>query len=144
MFKFRSMVDNASAMKKELLKHSERKGPLFKMKNDPRVTKIGKILRKTRIDELPQFINILKNDMSMVGPRPHEPEEVAQYKKWHKKVLAIKPGMTGLAQVSGRSDLGFEDEVKLDTYYIENWSIKQDLQIIFKTPFAVLIPRKAA
>ena len=145
LFKFRSMVKNAHAMKKELLKFNERKdGPLFKMKNDPRITRFGRFLRKTSLDEFPQLINVIKGNMSLVGPRPHEPEEVANYEKHHKKLLTIKPGMTGLAQVSGRSDLGFEDEVKLDIYYIENWSTILDLQIIFKTPFAVLMPRKAA
>lgn len=143
MYKFRSMVKDAHKMKKKLLKYSERKGPLFKMKDDPRITSVGRILRKTRIDELPQLFNVLKNDMSMVGPRPHEPEEVAQYKKWHKKVLAIKPGMTGMAQVSGGAELEFDDEVKLDTYYIENWSLKLDLQILFRTLVIVVIGRAA-
>ena len=143
MYKFRSMVDNAHSMKKKLLKYSERKGPLFKIKDDPRITKVGRILRKTRIDELPQFFNVLRNEMSLVGPRPHEPEEVAQYKKWHKKVLAIKPGMTGMAQVSGGADLEFDDEVKLDTFYIENWSLKLDLQIFFRTLVIVIIGRAA-
>ncbi len=144
LYKFRSMVKDAHAMKKELLKYNERRdGPLFKMKNDPRITRVGRFLRKTSLDEFPQLINILKGQMSIVGPRPHEPEEVAAYEKHHKKLLNIKPGITGLAQVSGRSDLGFEDEVKLDTYYIENWSFGLDLQIIFKTPVAVLSPRRA-
>ncbi len=143
MYKFRSMVENAHKMKKKLLKYSERKGPLFKMKDDPRITKVGRILRKTRIDELPQFFNVLRNEMSLVGPRPHEPEEVAQYQKWHKKVLAIKPGMTGMAQVSGGAELEFDDEVKLDTYYIENWSLKLDLQIFFRTLVIVIIGRAA-
>ena len=143
MYKFRSMVENAHRMKKKLLKYSERKGPLFKMKDDPRITRVGRILRKTRIDELPQFFNVLRNEISLVGPRPHEPEEVAQYKKWHKKVLAIKPGMTGMAQVSGGAELGFDDEVKLDTYYIENWSLKLDLQIFFRTLVIVVIGRAA-
>lgn len=133
MFKFRSMVKDAHKMKKDLLKYSERQGPLFKMKNDPRITQVGKLLRKTRIDELPQFINILKDDISLVGPRPHEPEEVAQYRKHQNKVLAIKPGMTGMGQVSGAADLSFDEEVKLDTYYIENWSLKMDLQILLRT-----------
>jgi len=144
MFKFRSMVKDAHLMKKDLLKYSERKGPLFKMKNDPRITKIGKILRKTRIDELPQFFNVLLNDMSLVGPRPHEPEEVSQYTKNQRKVLAIKPGMSGMAQVSGASDLSFDEEVKLDTYYIENWSLKLDLQILFRTGRIVLSGAGAA
>lgn len=133
IIKFRSMVKDAHKMKKDLLKFSERQGPLFKMKNDPRVTRVGKLLRKTRIDELPQLINVLKDDISLVGPRPHEPEEVAQYHKHQRKVLAIKPGMTGMGQVSGAAELSFNEEVKLDTYYIENWSLKLDLQVLLRT-----------
>lgn len=138
LYKFRSMIKGAHAMKKKLLGLSERRGPLFKLRNDPRVTRVGRILRRTRIDELPQLINVLRNEMSIVGPRPHEPEEVAQYKKHQRKVLMIKPGITGMAQVSGASDLDFSEEVRLDTYYIENWSLKLDLQIIFRTIFVVL------
>ncbi len=143
LLKFRSMVKNAHALKKKLLKLSERKGPLFKMKSDPRITRSGRWLRKTRIDELPQLFNVLVGQMSLVGPRPHEPEEVAQYKKHHKKVLAINPGMTGMAQVSGAAGLDFEDEVKLDTYYIENWSLKLDFTILLRTLGVVLIGRGA-
>jgi len=134
LYKFRSMVKNAEALKKDLINKNERNdGPLFKMKNDPRVTKIGKMLRKTRIDELPQLINVLKGEMSLVGPRPHQPDEIAKYEKHHKKVLLIKPGMTGMAQISGSSDLPFEEEVKLDTYYIENWTLLKDVYILIKT-----------
>ena len=134
LYKFRSMVKGAEAQKKKLLQHNERKdGPLFKMKDDPRITKVGKFIRKTRIDELPQLLNVLIGQISLVGPRPHQPDEIAHYKKHHKKVLAIKSGMTGMAQVSGSSDLSFEDEVKLDTFYIENWSLFLDLKIFLKT-----------
>lgn len=144
LYKFRSMVKNAHALKKELMDLNERKdGPLFKIKNDPRITRTGRFLRKLSIDELPQLINVLKGQMSLVGPRPHEPEEVAHYERWHRKLLAIKPGITGLAQISGRSDLKFGDEAKLDIYYIENWSPKMDLQIVFKTPWVVLCGRSA-
>ncbi|MFH1598096.1 MAG: sugar transferase [Patescibacteria group bacterium] len=144
LYKFRSMIKDAHSLKKDLLRFNERRdGPLFKMKHDPRITRVGRFLRKSSLDEFPQLINVIKGQMSMVGPRPHEPEEVARYDKHHKKLLAIKPGLTGLAQVSGRSDLGFEQEVKLDTYYIENWSVRLDLQIIFRTPFILVIPRKA-
>lgn len=134
IFKFRSMVKNARQIKKELMKHNERKdGPLFKLKNDPRVTKFGRILRRTRLDEFAQLINVFKGEMSLVGPRPHELEEIEQYETHHRKVLTIKAGITGMAQVSGSSKLSFEDEVGLDTYYIENWSLKLDFVILVKT-----------
>ena len=133
IFKFRSMVLNADAQKVGLLAQNERKGPLFKIKDDPRVTRLGRFLRKTSIDELPQFFNVLAGTLSLVGPRPHLPEEVDQYKQDHHKVFAIKPGVTGLAQISGRSNLDFEDEVKLDFYYIENWSLLLDMKIILKS-----------
>ncbi len=145
IFKFRSMVKDAEERKKELLPLSERKGPLFKLKDDPRVTRIGRILRRTRIDELPQLINVLKNDMSLIGPRPHLPSEVAQYQKHHLRLFTIKPGMTGLAQISGASDLAFEEEARLDIYYIENWSLKMDLEILLKTfKIILLLKDKAA
>lgn len=144
LIKFRSMVHNAHEMKEELLKYNERgDGPLFKMENDPRVTSVGRILRKTRIDELPQLINVLRGQMSLVGPRPHEPNEVAKYKRWHKKVLTIKPGMTGLAQVQGASDLSFDDEVRFDTYYIENWSFWFDIEILLRTVWVVFTGKGA-
>jgi exopolysaccharide biosynthesis polyprenyl glycosylphosphotransferase len=144
LYKFRSMIVGAEELKKFLWAYNERKdGPLFKMKNDPRVTKVGRILRKYRIDELPQLINVLKGEMSLIGPRPHQPDEIAQYQKHHKKVLAIKSGMTGFAQVSGSSDLPFEEEVKLDTYYIENWSLLMDLKILLKTLVILFRDRSA-
>ncbi len=144
LYKFRSMVKNAEEIKEKLFQQNQRTdGPLFKMKNDPRITKVGKFLRKSRIDEFPQLINVLKGEMSLIGPRPHQPDEIAKYEKHHKKVLLIKSGMTGLSQVSGSSDLIFEKEVKLDTYYIENWSIKQDIYIFLKT-FLVLFIDKSA
>ncbi|MCX7778812.1 MAG: sugar transferase [Patescibacteria group bacterium] len=133
LLKFRSMIRGAEKMKKNLLPLSERKGPLFKMENDPRITRFGKFLRKTSLDELPQLVNVLKGEMSLVGPRPHEPEEVALYENYQKRLLNIKPGMTGLAQIYGRSNLPFEEEAKIDIYYIENWSIWKDLEIILKT-----------
>lgn len=139
LWKFRSMIQDAHVLKPQLLDKNERDdGPLFKMKHDPRITRVGRFIRKTSLDELPQLLNVLKGDMSLVGPRPHEPEEVARYEKHHKKLLAIKPGMTGMAQVSGRSNLSFEDEVRLDTYYIEHWSLSLDLQILLRTPAAVV------
>ncbi len=142
--KFRSMVKNAEKLKRSLLKYNERKdGPLFKMKDDPRITKVGKFLRRYRIDELPQLFNVLRGDISLVGPRPHQPDEIAKYEKHHKKVLLIKPGITGLAQISGSSNLPFEEEVKLDTYYIENWSLKRDIYILLKTIITLFKDRSA-
>lgn len=139
LYKFRSMIVGADKMKEELLPNNERGGgPLFKMENDPRITRVGKFIRRTSLDEFPNFWNVLIGNMSLVGPRPHEPKEVEKYEKHHKKLLNIKPGITGMAQVSGRSTLSFEDEVKLDTLYIETWSLWLDLIILFKTPFIVI------
>jgi len=144
LLKFRSMIavdpdGSADSLKEGLLELNERQaGPLFKIKNDPRVTKIGRFIRRTRIDELPQFWNVLKGDISLVGPRPHLPNEINKYEKHHKKVLAIKAGATGLAQISGSSDLDFDEEVTLDSFYIENWSMSMDLKIIFCTIFKML------
>ena len=143
LLKFRSMIKGAEKMKKDLLPYSERKGPLFKMKDDPRITKFGKFLRKTSLDELPQLINVIKGEMSLVGPRPHEPEEIALYEKYQKKLLFIKPGITGLAQLSGRANLPFEEEVKIDLYYLENWTIWKDFEIILKTIPLVLLGKGA-
>ena len=123
-------------------KQSVRKGPLYKIKNDPRKTKVGRIIEALSIDELPQFWNVLKGDMSLVGPRPHQPREVEKYETWQKRTLSIKPGVTGLAQISGRSDLSFADEARLDIYYIENWSLWLDIEILFKTFFVLLRKRK--
>lgn len=139
LYKFRSMINGAHSMKKEMLAHNERKdGPLFKIKNDPRVTKFGKFLRASSLDEFPQLFNVLQGKMSLVGPRPHEPEEVSNYQRGYKRLLSIKPGMTGLAQVSGRSNLLFAEEAKLDIFYIENWSTLLDIIILLKTPWVVL------
>lgn len=139
LLKFRSMIDGAHDYRAHLAPANERgDGPLFKMKDDPRITRVGKFIRSKRIDELPQILNVLQGDISMVGPRPHEPEEVARYERHHKKVLAIKSGVTGLAQISGAEKLPFEEEVKLDRYYIENWSLKKDMIILLKT-FGILI-----
>jgi len=125
--------------KKLIEKSSERQGPVYKILNDPRRTKVGRFLEKTSLDELPQLFNVLIGNMSLVGPRPHQQREVEKYEKRHKRVLDIKPGISGLAQISGRSDLDFNEEVKLDIYYIENWSLKLDFWIMLKTPFVVLI-----
>lgn len=144
LYKFRSMVKDAHKMKTNLSEFNERMdGPLFKMKNDPRITSIGKFLRKWSIDELPNFINVLKGDISLVGPRPHEPEEVKKYEGRHRSILNIKPGITGLAQISGRSNLSFEEEARLDLFYIENWSIMLDMSILVRTPFVVMKGKNA-
>lgn len=147
-FKFRSMIDNAHLAKYDAAFMSSmdnlREGtPLTKFKEDPRITKIGKLLRRTSLDELPEFFLVLMGRMSLVGPRPHEPEEVSKYAAHHRAVLRVKPGITGLPQISGRSDLDFEDEVRLDNWYIENWSLWQDVVILLKTLGAILRRRKA-
>lgn len=144
LYKFRSMVEGADKMKDRLQHANERKdGPLFKMSNDPRVTKIGARLRSSSVDELAQLINVLKGDMSFVGPRPHEPAEVARYTASQKKALTVRPGISGLAQISGRSGLSFADENRLDIYYIESWSLAIDLRVVCTTPW-ILIRRKHA
>ena len=143
MYKFRSMVSNAEEKLKDLLAQNEIEGAMFKMKNDPRITKIGKFIRKTSIDELPQLINVLRGDMALVGPRPPLTREVAEYTTYDKLRLTVKPGCTGLWQVSGRNELSFKEMVELDLKYIQNRSIGADLKIIFKT-FRVLLGAKDA
>lgn len=133
MFKFRSMVSNAEELLDELLAQNEVSGAMFKMKNDPRVTKIGRVIRKTSVDELPQLWNVLRGDMSMVGPRPPLLREVAEYSTYDKQRLCVTPGCTGLWQVSGRNNLGFKEMVELDIRYIDRRSISYDLKIILKT-----------
>jgi exopolysaccharide biosynthesis polyprenyl glycosylphosphotransferase len=137
MYKFRSMVTSAEELLESLLHLNETTGAMFKMKNDPRVTKVGKFIRKTSIDELPQLWNVLKGDMSLVGPRPPLPREVAQYTEYDKQRLLVTPGCTGLWQISGRSNVGFKEMVELDLQYIRNRSIFFDLKIIFKTIFVL-------
>lgn len=141
--KFRTMVKDAHKMWWDLLKYSERGDKVFKLKNDPRVTRAGKWLRKYSIDELPQFFNILKGDMSIVGPRPQIVEEASFYDYQAKHRLMTLPGLTGLWQISGRADTTFEQMIDLDLYYIENWSLGLDLEIIFKTIF-VIFSKKGA
>jgi len=155
LFKFRSMIyqycvgeeygsEQALELEKKLIEEKNTKtGPVYKIGDDPRLTRAGKFIRRWSIDELPQFFNVLFGQMSLVGPRPHQPREVAKYERHHKKVLSIKPGVTGLAQISGRSDLSFEDEVRLDSYYIKNWSSWFDIAILLRTPLAILRGRKA-
>lgn len=133
MYKFRSMITDAESRLQDLLKHNETTGAMFKMKNDPRVTKIGRFIRKTSIDELPQLWNVLKGDMSLVGPRPPLPREVAEYTTYDKQRLLIQPGCTGLWQVSGRSNIGFREMVHLDIKYAEQRNFIYDMKIILKT-----------
>lgn len=133
MYKFRSMASDAEERLKELLSLNEVSGAMFKMKNDPRVTKIGKIIRKTSLDELPQLFNVFRGDMSLVGPRPPLPREVAEYTAYDKQRLLVTPGCTGLWQVNGRSNVGFEEMIEMDIEYIKKRSIKFDLLIIIKT-----------
>ncbi|GAB4574180.1 MAG: sugar transferase [Anaerolineae bacterium] len=132
-WKFRSMVENAEALRAQLVAEQGLDPRHPKLKNDPRVTRVGRIIRRTSLDELPQFFNILAGDMSLVGPRPPTPDEVALYEPWHMERLKIRGGLTGLWQVSGRSDVPFEEMVLLDLYYIENWSLVLDLQIMLRT-----------
>jgi exopolysaccharide biosynthesis polyprenyl glycosylphosphotransferase len=132
-YKFRSMVHGADEEKKALTDQNEANGIFFKIRNDPRITRVGRILRRTSLDELPQLVNVLMGHMSMVGPRPAPPAEVQRYLPWHKRRLEVAPGITGLWQVSGRSELSFDEMVLLDLYYIENWSPLLDLQIMLRT-----------
>jgi len=141
--KFRGMVADAEQRRAELEALNEKDGPIFKMRRDPRVTRVGRVLRRTSLDELPQLWNVLRGDMSLVGPRPPLPEEVARYAPWQRGRLAVRPGLTGLWQVSGRSLLGFEQMVALDLEYIARWSLALDLGIMLRTIAAVLCMRGA-
>lgn len=144
MYKFRSMVENAEELKKDLVKQNEMSGPMFKMKEDPRVTKVGKFIRRTSIDELPQLVNILKGDMSLVGPRPSLPSEICKLKPWMMERLEVKPGLTCFWQVSGRNDIDFIDWMKLDIKYVREKSILVDLKLIFKTALLLLGDKHAS
>ena len=143
MFKFRSMYTNASERQASLEVDNEASGPLFKIKDDPRVTRVGRILRRYSLDELPQVLNVLRGEMSLVGPRPLPLRDFVQLEEWHRKRYLVLPGMTGLWQVSGRIELTFDDLVRLDFYYLENWSIWLDISILAKTLPAVLARRGA-
>lgn len=136
--KFRTMVTNAEELKAKLMDLNEQEGPVFKIKNDPRITKIGRFLRKTSLDELPQFINVLRGDMAIVGPRPPIPSEVKQYERWQSRRLSMKPGITCIWQVSGRNNIPFHEWMKMDMQYIDNWSLKLDFIILLKTVKVVL------
>ncbi len=141
MLKFRSMVINAEALKASLAAKNEQTGPVFKMRRDPRVTPLGRLLRKYSIDELPQLVNVLRGDMTLVGPRPPVPQEVALYEPWQRRRLSVPPGLTCLWQVSGRNDVAFEDWMYLDLQYIDHWSVGQDIGLLLKTVPAVVSGR---
>lgn len=144
MYKFRSMVVNAEELKEKLANQNEMSGPMFKMKDDPRVTKVGKFIRKTSLDELPQLWNVLKGDMSLVGPRPSLPKEVKQFEKWMYKRLTVKPGLTCYWQVSGRNNIDFEDWMKLDISYVEDRNLWIDIKLIFKTVLVLFGDKNAS
>jgi exopolysaccharide biosynthesis polyprenyl glycosylphosphotransferase len=137
-YKFRTMVVNAESLKESLMTQNEQEGPVFKIKHDPRVTKIGEFLRKTSLDELPQFINVLKGEMAVVGPRPPIPSEVKQYERWQNRRLSMKPGITCIWQVSGRNNIPFDQWMKMDMQYIDTWSLKLDMIILLKTVRVVI------
>jgi len=143
MYKFRTMYNGSDQLKASLMMQNEAQGPLFKIRDDPRITPVGGFLRRKSFDETPQFFNVIRGEMSLVGPRPPLPSEVAQYEEWQKGRLAIKPGITGLWQVRGRSDLSFDEGVLMDLYYIENWSLRLYFQILLRTIPAVLFSRGA-
>lgn len=143
MYKFRSMVSNAEERLNELLNQNETTGAMFKMVNDPRVTKVGRFIRKTSLDELPQLWNVLKGEMSLVGPRPPLPREVAEYTSYDLQRLSVVPGCTGLWQVSGRSNIGFKEMVDLDILYIKNRNFIGDIKIIIKTISVILFSKDA-
>jgi exopolysaccharide biosynthesis polyprenyl glycosylphosphotransferase len=144
MLKFRSMVSNAEELKAKLAAQNEQAGPVFKMRSDPRVTAVGRFIRKYSIDELPQLINVLRGDMSIVGPRPPIPAEVVKYEAWQRRRLSVRPGLTCVWQVSGRNEISFEDWMLLDMRYIDHWSLAQDFQLILKTLPVVLTGRGAS
>jgi exopolysaccharide biosynthesis polyprenyl glycosylphosphotransferase len=141
--KFRTMCEDAEGQRERLRAHNEMNGPVFKMRDDPRVTRVGRLLRRTSLDELPQFWNVLRGDMSVVGPRPPLPSEVREYARWQRRRLSVKPGITCVWQVSGRNEIEFERWMKLDLHYIDHWSLWDDLLICMKTIPAVLSGRGA-
>jgi exopolysaccharide biosynthesis polyprenyl glycosylphosphotransferase len=143
LYKFRSMSIDAEQRLAALRQRNEASGPVFKMTNDPRITRVGRLIRKASIDELPQFWNVLKGEMSIVGPRPPLPSEVRQYERWQRRRLSMRPGITCVWQISGRSDIDFDQWMDLDLEYIDNWSLWADLKIFFKTIPVVLIGRGA-
>ena len=143
MWKFRSMVAGADKMVDKLLKKNDVEGAMFKIKDDPRITRVGRVIRKYSLDELPQLYNVLRGDMSLVGPRPPLPREVVKYTDYDRQRLIVVPGVTGLWQISGRNDLGFAEMVALDIHYINNACISEDLKILLKTVLVVIHPTGA-
>lgn len=143
MWKFRSMVAGADKMVDKLLKKNDVEGAMFKIKDDPRITRVGPVIRKYSLDELPQLYNVLRGDMSLVGPRPPLPREVVKYTDYDRQRLIVVPGVTGLWQISGRNDLGFAEMVALDMHYINNACISEDLKILLKTVLVVIHPTGA-
>jgi lipopolysaccharide/colanic/teichoic acid biosynthesis glycosyltransferase len=137
------MVHGAEAQLAALRHRNEMDGPVFKLRDDPRVTRVGRFLRKTSLDEFPQFWNVLKGEMSVVGPRPPIPSEVKQYERWHRRRLSVKPGITCTWQISGRNEVEFERWMELDLHYIDNWSLWHDLKIVLQTIPAVILGRGA-
>jgi exopolysaccharide biosynthesis polyprenyl glycosylphosphotransferase len=144
MLKFRSMVVNAEELKAKLMAQNEQAGPVFKMRRDPRITRVGRFIRKFSIDELPQLLNVLRGEMSIVGPRPPVPSEVSRYEAWQRRRLSVRPGLTCVWQVSGRNEISFEEWMYLDMQYIDHWSLAQDFQLILKTLPVVLTGRGAS
>ena len=142
-YKFRSMCADAEDRKKELMHLNEASGPVFKIKRDPRITRIGALIRKTSLDELPQLFNVLKGDMSLVGPRPAIPSEVAQYQVWQRRRLRMRPGLTCLWALNGRDQVDFETWMKMDMQYIDNWSLSLDWKILFQTIPQVVLGKGA-
>jgi lipopolysaccharide/colanic/teichoic acid biosynthesis glycosyltransferase len=144
MYKFRSMVADAELRIDELSTYNELVGPVFKIKNDPRVTRVGKLLRKTSLDEIPQLLNVIKGDMSIIGPRPAIPAEVDKYERWQRRRLSMKPGLTSLWVVRGRNDIPFEQWMQFDLEYIDKWSLELDVKILLQTIPVVLTGRGAS
>ena len=143
MWKFRTMVADAAARQDELEELNEATGALFKIRDDPRVTRVGRVLRVLSLDEIPNVINVLRGDMSLVGPRPLPRRDFELLEQWHRKRYLVLPGMTGLWQIAGRSELAFDDLVRLDFYYLDNWSIWLDITILLKTPTAVRVAARS-
>lgn len=141
LWKLRTMYEDAEERKRELLEQNERDGPTFKIKSDPRITPVGRLLRKTNIDELPQLVNVLAGDMSLVGPRPPLPDEVAEYEAWQRRRLAVRPGITCYWQVDDRDHISFEEWMTLDLKYVDEWSFKKDIELLLKTIPVVLTGR---